>query len=97
MPPKILQLNQKISLQGLARTEPLSQLAKRNQVSRRFVYRQMAKGRDALDQAFNSRESEQQVLFWIPVTKSWLRQVVLVLVCAVIVRLGELLPFSAIF
>jgi DNA-binding phage protein len=35
---------QQISLQALARTEPISQLAKPNQVSRRFVYRQMAKG-----------------------------------------------------
>jgi hypothetical protein len=71
---------QQISLQGLAHSEPISQLAKRNQVSRRFVYRQMAKGKEALDRTFNSRESEPKVLFWIPVTKSWLRQVVLALV-----------------
>jgi len=71
---------QEISLQGLARTEPISHLAKRNQVSRRFVYKQMAKGKEALEQAFNSKESEEEVLFWIPVTKSWLRQVVLALV-----------------
>jgi len=71
---------QVLSLQGLARTEPLTQLAKRNQVSRRFIYRQMAKGKEALEQAFNQKESETEVLFWIPVTKSWLRQVVLALV-----------------
>ncbi|OAD22285.1 hypothetical protein THIOM_001918, partial [Candidatus Thiomargarita nelsonii] len=71
---------QKISLQALARTEPISQLAKRHKVSRPFVYRQMAFGSEALEQAFNSKESEPEVLFWIPVTKSWLRQIVLVLV-----------------
>jgi len=71
---------QTLSLQALARTEPISHLAKRNQVSRRFVYRQMAKGKEALEQAFNSKESEEKVLFWIPVTKSWFKQVVLALV-----------------
>jgi hypothetical protein len=40
----------------------------------------MAKGKEALAQAFNSKESEEEILFWIPVTKSWLRQVVLALV-----------------
>jgi len=72
---------QQISLQGLARTEPISHLAERHQVSRRFVYRQIEKGQEALEQAFNfNKESETEVLFWIPVTKSWLRQVVLALV-----------------
>jgi len=71
---------QSLSLQGLARTEPITQLAEQNQVSRRFVYQQMALGSEALEQAFNPREPDQEVLFWIPVTKSWLRQVVLALV-----------------
>jgi len=71
---------QNLSLQGLARTEPISHLAKRNQVSRRFVYRQMAKGKEALDHAFNSRELEEEVLFWIPVTQSPRWQVFLALV-----------------
>ncbi|OAD21612.1 hypothetical protein THIOM_002615, partial [Candidatus Thiomargarita nelsonii] len=50
---------QALSLQALARTEPISQLAKRHQVSRRFLYRQMLKGEEALEQAFNSKESEE--------------------------------------
>ncbi len=69
---------QALSLQALVRTEP--NLAERHQVSRRFIYRQMALGERALEEAFNPKESDTEVLFWIPVTKSWLRQVVLALV-----------------
>jgi len=40
----------------------------------------MAKGKEALEQAFNSKESEEEVLFWIPVTQSQRWQVVLAIV-----------------
>jgi hypothetical protein len=59
-------------------------LSKQNGVSRRFLYKQATKANEAIDLAFCDKEDEdgdgEKVLFYIPVTKSWLRQVVLALV-----------------
>jgi len=47
-------------------------------VSRKFVYQQMAKATAAVAQAFPSAaEEETKVLFWLPVTRDWLEQLVL--------------------
>ena len=64
----------------LARTESVTELAERHQVSRRFVSQQAAKGAQALAQAFAPQAKDEEVLFYLPVTKAWLRQVVLGLV-----------------
>jgi hypothetical protein len=62
------------ALQGQAITE----LATRHQVSRKFVYHQQQKAHDALDHAFAPLPNEPPgFLFWLPVTKLWLRQLVL--------------------
>jgi hypothetical protein len=52
-------------------------------VSRKFVYQQMHKASEALEQAFDTEVPEETVLFYLPVTKGWLRQAVigLVLLC----------------
>ena len=68
---------QTLSLQALGGAEPVTELARRQGVSRRFVYRQAAKAREALDEAFTPRDHDDQVLFELPVTRSWLRQFVL--------------------
>ena len=68
---------QALSLQALGGAEPVTELARRQGVSRRFVYRQAAKARQALDEAFAPRDHDDQVLFELPVTRSWLRQFVL--------------------
>jgi hypothetical protein len=68
---------QALSLQALSGAEPVTELARRQGVSRRFVYRQAAKAGQALDQAFAPRDHDDQVLFELPVTRSWLRQFVL--------------------
>jgi len=62
-----------LSLQALARTEPLSHLAQDYGVSRKFLYQQAAKASDALDEAFASSVDDQKVLFYLPVTKDWIR------------------------
>jgi hypothetical protein len=49
----------------LARTEPVTELARRHQVSRRFAYQQAAKGA----QAFVPQAKDEEVLFDLPVTK----------------------------
>ena len=65
-------------LEALRRTEPLTQLAARHAVSRKFVYQQMAKATAAVDQAFQpAAADESKVLFRLPVTQDWLEQLVL--------------------
>ena len=69
---------QGLALQALAGPETVSRLAQQHEVSRKFVYQQAAKAEEALDEAFSSAErNDDQVLFHLPVTKAWLRQMVL--------------------
>lgn len=69
---------QKLAIQTLAGTEPLSSLARQHEVSRKFLYRQADKADEALRQAFAADpDDEQRVLFYLPVTKSWIEQLVL--------------------
>jgi len=58
-------------LETLRRTEPLTHLAARHAVSRKFVYQQMAKATAAVDQAFQPAGEESKVLFRLPVTQDW--------------------------
>src|SRR5262245_741407 len=62
---------------------PISRLATDNLVSRKFVYQQLSKAHHGLDLAFDPPASPPDLLFWLPVTRTWLRQLVkgLVLVC----------------
>jgi hypothetical protein len=55
-------------------------LAEQHQVSRKFLYQQAHKGEQALEQAFEPTPRDEEVLFYLPVTRAWLRQAVLVLV-----------------
>jgi transposase-like protein len=74
---------QQLAVQVLARTESVTDLAGRHQVSRQFLYRQATQGAQALAQAFAPQAKDEEVLFYLPVTKAWLRQVVLGLVARV--------------
>jgi hypothetical protein len=61
--------------------QSIAQLAQQHQVSRKFVYQQLDIAHDALDQAFAPQQQGQEmVLFYLPVTRSWLHQFVLALV-----------------
>jgi hypothetical protein len=67
-----------LGLHALAGTQSITGLADEFQVSRKFVYQQAATALTALDDAFvPSAATEDQVLFQLPVTKNWLRQVAL--------------------
>ena len=72
-----------LAIQALAGSETVSDLAVRHGVSRKFVYRQTHKARAALDGAFSSATPDEEVLFELAVTKTWLRQVIvgLTLIC----------------
>jgi hypothetical protein len=67
-----------LAVEALAETETVSHLARQHAVSRKFVYRQAAKAEEALDAAFSPADrDDQKVLFHLPVTKAWLRQLIL--------------------
>ena len=69
-----------LSLAVLTRTEPVSDLAQNYGLSRKFLYQQAAKASDALDEAFMAPADDEKVLFYLPVTKNWIRQFVLALI-----------------
>src|SRR3990172_1702388 len=71
---------QRLALQVLAGQEPVMELAQRHGVSRKFAYQQATQGAQALAQALVPQARDDAVWFYLPVTKAWLRQVVLGLV-----------------
>jgi hypothetical protein len=73
-----------LSVQAIRRTESVTRLARQHQVSRKFVYQQVAKATAAIDQAFEPVAPEdKKVLFYLPITKAWIHQFVLsvILIC----------------
>lgn len=72
------QERQELAVQALAKTQSMTRLAQERNVSRKFVSEQRATAAQALEQAFEAPTvAEDAVLFHVPVTKSWLRQLTL--------------------
>jgi hypothetical protein len=71
---------QGLAVQVLAGAEPVAGLARQHEVSRKFLYQQAHTAQDALTRAFDPEPKAKDVLFYLPVTKAWLRQLVLALV-----------------
>ncbi len=61
----------------LAKSQPVIELSREHNVSRKFLYQQADKAKQALDNAFTTEKDDDKVLFTLPVTKEWLRQLVL--------------------
>ena len=61
-----------IEMQSSAQT--ITAIAKREGVSRSFLYKQQQKGNQALELGFNQQKDESDILYWIPVTKNWIFQ-----------------------
>src|SRR5262245_8805814 len=74
------QQRQELALQVLAGSQPIAQLARQNQVSRKFLYQQADTAQLALESVFDPPPQTEEVLFQLPVTKAWLRQLILALV-----------------
>ncbi len=75
---------QELALEALVGTQTIRELSRNYDVSRKFIYQQTDRAQQALNQAFSPEESaDDQVLFSLPVTKGWLRQLTLglVLIC----------------
>jgi hypothetical protein len=71
---------QGLAIQVLAGTATVSGLAREHEVSRKFIYHQVHTAQQALQQAFEPPSPRDDVLFYLPVTKAWLQQLVLALV-----------------
>lgn len=71
---------QNLAVHVLAGTHPVAELARQHQVSRKFLYQQADTATHALTHAFDPAPAADDVLFYLPVTKAWLRQLVLALV-----------------
>ena len=71
---------QRIGLQALAGNQSITALADELDVSRQFIYRQRSTAEQALSEAFAAQPDDEKVLFNLPVTKQWLRQLTLGLV-----------------
>src|SRR4051812_41101201 len=69
-----------LAIEVLAGTQTVSELARRHEVSRKFLYHQAHTAEAALCRAFAPSHPPDDVLFYLPVTKAWLRQLVLALV-----------------
>jgi hypothetical protein len=81
-PAKLLLPSQRqdLGVRVLAGVQPVSDLARQHQVSRKFLYRQAQTATDALGPAFDPPPPADDLLFYLPVTKAWLRQLILALV-----------------
>jgi hypothetical protein len=66
-----------LGIQALAGHQTITDLAEEAGTSRKFVYQQADKAQAALADAFAPTEADDQVLFHLPVTKSWLKQAAL--------------------
>lgn len=69
---------QHLAEQALSGFDSISELARQHNTSRKFVYQQKTKAEKGIKQAFHKADSD--VLFYLPVTKEWITQVVLALV-----------------
>ena len=77
LPPKI---RKDIGIQALSRSIPIARIARENQTSRKFVYEQKAIAAQALDESYLANKEDNDVLFYLPITKTGLFQLILALV-----------------
>ena len=74
-----------LAIQMLSGKTSVTELSGEHQVSRKFLYELSQMASDGLDKLFSSpedeeRQKDEKILFYIPVTNSWLQQVVVALV-----------------
>jgi hypothetical protein len=77
------QERQYLAFQVLAGAQSVSDLAREYEVSRKFLYQQAHTAQAALTLALDPEPETDRVLYYLPVTKAWLRQLTLglVLIC----------------
>lgn len=71
------QERQDLAIAILAQQKPVAQIARENQVSRPFLYRQAQIARQGLSNVFESPPAPEKVLFYLPITDAWLDQAIM--------------------
>jgi hypothetical protein len=71
---------QELAVKVLATQEPITRIAQQEKVSRKFVYQQKAIAEAALNNAFEKKEQEKEVLYYLPITQQWIFQLILALI-----------------
>jgi hypothetical protein len=71
---------QHLAVQALAGSRSITELAEQHHVSRKFVYQQLDLAEHALRRAFDPPAKDADVLFYLPVTRAWVRKLVLALI-----------------
>lgn len=74
------EVRQKLGIEALSKSKPITRLAQEYEVSRKFIRIQSDKAKAALSKSFEPTPPDEQVLFNLPVTKTWLIQLMLALV-----------------
>jgi len=80
----IPQERKRLAIDAIAKVSTITKLANDADTSRKFIYAQKEKAEEALNNAFaEAKDEKEKVLFYIPVTKTWLMQLViaLILIC----------------
>ena len=72
----------KLAIKVLTKNQSITNLAREEQVSRKFLYQQKQKATDAIENAFTPSDKNKDVLFYLPITKTWLQQFILAAWCA---------------
>ncbi len=74
---------QQLAVKVISKNEPVSHIARNEKVSRKFLYQQKDIAQNALNQAFENQEKDSEVLYYLPVTKKWIFQLILglILIC----------------
>src|SRR5271169_1385702 len=76
-----LEQRQKIGIQSVSGHVPISHIADRYSVSRKFIYRQKEKTLKGISQAFEDHlDDDSKVIFYLPITKAWIYQFILALI-----------------
>lgn len=71
---------QEMAVKMLSQDKPVSQMAREEQVSRPFLYRQKYKAQKALNDAFETQQTDEDVLYYLPITQKWIFQLILALI-----------------
>jgi hypothetical protein len=71
---------QELAVKILSKHQPISHLAEKEKVSRKFLHRQKNIAHQALNKAFDKPEKDDQVLYYLPVTQQWINQLILALI-----------------
>lgn len=92
---------QTLAIQAISKSSNISHLAEIHNISRKFIYAQKMKATVALEKAFEEKKEDDKILFYLPITKAWIYQLViaLILIChssysGVIELLRDLFHFS---